>query len=282
MLAAGIDPGKHEAVSPSNPIDGRFHIRDSGDLSDNYSLSGKFIAVFSAIRAAILTNRLRADITHLARPSSYGGNWETHGEDEEGYVNYDALLVGAGSTLRTNVQTKDDPWGRFGAVFFVKEPDWSHTKVEVDELTAWMDRRHFWPPFFFPEGTTEGFRDPEHPRYSPKLACAIGAWEAVERNKSNMSVKATIVEWVTANAVTFGMVEADGVPSATGVEEVAKVTNWETRGGANRTGGEVVETPVPASQDAIENFTEMQQPVSRPSKNAPPFEPGGMDDDIPF
>ncbi|ODT70965.1 MAG: hypothetical protein ABS75_10965 [Pelagibacterium sp. SCN 63-23] len=226
-----------------------------------------FDAAFKALKGAILSNKLQAAVSfpvRTATPETSGlravlreGKRVFHMKGLS-FFHHDAL------------------------VYLQAEPDWSRTTVEVTDLKAWMKSRGIFPEFFFPEEAVEGFRDQKHSRYSPKLACAVAAWEAVETSKPNHSVKDTVKAWVKANATRFGMAEADGLPSATGVEEVAKVVNWETKGGANRTGGEVTEALPPATPLPIENFTEMQKPARRPSKNAPAFEQGGLDEDIPF
>lgn len=224
-------------------------------------------AAAKALKGSILGNRLQA-------AAVFPVEWRPDGD-----VDRRAVLRGSSRLFQMRGLDFAD---HDGLIYLVAEPDWSRTTVSVADLKAWMKGLGIFPQFFFPDEAVEGFRDPTHPRYSPKLACAVAAWESIERPKPTKSVKATITEWVAANGTRFGMAEGDGVPSTTGVDEVAKVANWETRGGANRTGGVVVEAHSPVIQEPVENFTEMQQPVSRPSKNAPPFEPGGMDDDIPF
>ncbi|MEP3333512.1 hypothetical protein [Sedimentitalea sp.] len=184
MLGADINPGEWEATWPSNPQDGHFHKRGTGNHTNNYFDSPKFIAVFSAIRNAILADTLPANLAKRTRAAPYhwydGMAVEMPPEDDEDGISYEALLKLGGGSFRTNAHDTD--FGTYQTLLFLKEPDWSQSTVAVDDLKDWMKKKNFLPPFFFPAGSTEGFRNREHPRYSPKLACAAAAWEAVTRH----------------------------------------------------------------------------------------------------
>lgn len=253
MLAVNLDPGKNEPVSPTNPINGQFHVRGSDLGSDTYFESPHFIAVFSAIRHAILANRLAAVLAHSTRPAR--GDWfgndsstDFAGENEV-KVTYDGLLrLGRGS-IRTNVEPKFVEH----MIFYIKEPDWSETTVSVDDLKCWMEQRGFLPAFYFPSEKVEGFRNNEHPRYSPKLACAVAAWENIKHARQNKSVKQTIEEWVRNNGVIYGLADRDGIIQDLPVQEIAKVVNWQTKGGAVPTGGPAEEV-VSNDPVEVENF----------------------------
>ncbi|BEU50792.1 hypothetical protein MAFF211520_10840 [Ralstonia pseudosolanacearum] len=78
------------------------------------------------------------------------------------------------------------------------------------------------------------FLDPAHPRYAPKLAAAVSAWRAVEGGKG-VSPKQAIAKWLREHAEEFGLSDANGKPNETGIEEVAKVANWQPTGGAPKT-----------------------------------------------
>ena len=53
--------------------------------------------------------------------------------------------------------------------------------VKVNALKEWLKEkgihRHF---FFFPEEPAGEFLSEDHPRYSPKLAAAVSAWQALD------------------------------------------------------------------------------------------------------
>jgi hypothetical protein len=81
------------------------------------------------------------------------------------------------------------------------------------------------------------YLDPSHPRYSPKLAAAVRAWEAVSGDDAatqGISVKKALETWLRLNAQKYGLVNA-GKPNEYGIAEVAKVANWSTKGGAPKT-----------------------------------------------
>ena len=258
MLAVGIDPGEKELVRFSNPIEGRFRVRGSDLGPDAYFESPKFIAIFSAMRNAILANSLAAVLAHRTRPATedwFGGDSSTDfASEDEVHTTYDGLLRLGGGAMRTNLEPKLLEH----TVFYLKEPDWNETTVSVDDLKAWMKRRGFLPPFFFPSEKVEGFRNSEHPRYSAKLACAVAAWENVKQARKNLSVKQTVEEWVRSNGVKYGLADKDGIIQDLPVQEIAKVVNWQTRGGAVPTVGraEEVEANEPGE---VENFNIIQQ-----------------------
>jgi hypothetical protein len=68
--------------------------------------------------------------------------------------------------------------------------------------------------------------------------------------------------------------------SQTAIDEIAKVVNWQTEGGAARTAGEVSETSPEVPTSAPDNFI----PIDVSSAKAPVFSPNSlpMDEDIPF
>lgn len=71
--------------------------------------------------------------------------------------------------------------------------------------------------------------------YSPKLAAANEAWKAVtsEKHRLNKTTpKQALEKWLEENASRFSLVNRDGSLNRNGIEEVAKVANWNTKGGA--------------------------------------------------
>lgn len=254
MLACNFDPGVYELAAGCGPEHGCLHKRGTSNNTANYCQSSKFIAVFSAIRDAVITNKIVADITNLARAASY--NWhggeayeESEGEGEES-VKYDALLKLGLTSFQTNVGVEN--LGDYRTIIYLKEPDWTRTTVSVDSLKAWMEGRNFRPPFFFPDQPEEGFRNSSHPRYAPKLAAAVSAWEAVEAAESKRTVKQTLVKWLNLNASKFGLIDESGAPLKLN-NELAEVANWETRGGAPKS-SPVSENPLETANQLVSNF----------------------------
>lgn len=223
-----------------------------------------FDAAFSALKGAILSNRLAANIRHAMRKgrTEYtpdGTPFTPSAGHDEDQFSYDMLVarhsgreapaIVSGKT-RLNFAVDDLRSTRF--LYIWKDPNWMETTIDVDELKRWLERRGVFPAFFFPTGNKDSFRNAENPRYSPKLACAIAAWEAISRAAPNKSVKQTIQDWVQSNGVRFGLGE-NMVVSPTAAEEVAKIVNWNPKGGANPTSSGVSEEAQDLNKH-IENY----------------------------
>lgn len=80
------------------------------------------------------------------------------------------------------------------------------------------------------------YLDPNHPRFSAKLAAAVRAWEAVSESNGK-SIKAELESWLLQHASELGLVKSSGEINQLGIEEVAKVANWQVTGGAPKTPG---------------------------------------------
>jgi len=75
------------------------------------------------------------------------------------------------------------------------------------------------------------FQNPNHSRYSPKLAAAVAAWKAVEL-AHDPSPKQAITKWLRENADEYWLKNNTGEVNETAIEEIAKVANWQYTGGA--------------------------------------------------
>lgn len=119
------------------------------------------------------------------------------------------------------------------------EPDWQMTVVAVKDLRTWLIAKSFQSEFFLTEPTSgPRYLDVQDPCYSPKLAAAIGAWEAVRNDRSatkGKSVKRALANWLRKHAKRYRLLKADGKPNEQGIDEVAKIANWDTKGGAPKT-----------------------------------------------
>jgi hypothetical protein len=94
--------------------------------------------------------------------------------------------------------------------------------------------------FFFPEPQQmePDYLNALHEHYSPKLAAAIEAWRAVSADpklRVGKTVKQALVVWLRQNANKFGLTKEDGNPNEQGIEEIAKIANWDAKGGAPKT-----------------------------------------------
>lgn len=109
------------------------------------------------------------------------------------------------------------------------------SRVEVAALKDWLVSRGFSTGFFFPARTeAPDYLDLANPRYAPKLAAAVRAWQAVT-DPAGKHPKQALTKWLRENAAEFGLADDEGNPNETGIEEVAKVANWQPGGGAPRT-----------------------------------------------
>jgi len=112
-------------------------------------------------------------------------------------------------------------------------PNWRASTVAIDDLREWLSRKRWRSAFFFPDiaestapASVPDYLDTNNRRYAPKLAAAVLAWQAVT-DAGKRSPKAALTKWLTDHAEDFGL-------SANGIEEAAKVANWDTIGGPPR------------------------------------------------
>lgn len=114
--------------------------------------------------------------------------------------------------------------------------DLFESRVEVESLRIWLTSRGIRTGFYFPNATSDApdYLDPLNPRYAPKLAAAVRAWQAVTDPKGKHP-KQALVKWLRENAAGFALTDDEGKPNETGIEEVSKVANWQPGGGAPKT-----------------------------------------------
>ncbi|MDP2519028.1 hypothetical protein Q8W33_10670 [Shimia thalassica] len=240
ILICGGDPAEHS-------------FDNEGDRIKHTWQHDGYDAAFSALRGAILSNKLSADVRHSMRGHRYSHvgyeePYEITNLPSEDQISYDLLVarndtsnsatgyggssvnIDGHTTLNFSVDTIRSE--RF--LYICKEPNWEQTTIDIDALKAWLKRRGVFPEFFFRAENIEGFRNREHARYTPKLACAVAAWENVTRPGKNNSVKQTLQDWAQSNGVNFGLGDS-GVVSPTAAAEIAKIANWDTKGGATAT-----------------------------------------------
>jgi hypothetical protein len=163
-----------------------------------------FDAIFSALKNAINRGKLKADIKYFQKQVDIGDFDFTFVDTDE--INYEVTLV------------------------------------EVNDLKQWLSERNFKPAFFFEVTKTDApdYLNPKHSHYSPKLAAAIRAWEAVSTDSrysnNGKAPKTNIEAWLTAHAGDLGLVKEDGEINADAIKnQIAKVVNWKTEGGAPKT-----------------------------------------------
>lgn len=113
--------------------------------------------------------------------------------------------------------------------------DVTQSTVEVQSLRSWLANRGIKSGFFFPAAVgAPDYLDPGNPRFAPKLAAAIQAWQAVT-DPNGKHPKQAVIKWLREHATRLGLADDQGRPNETAIEEVAKVVNWQPGGGAPRT-----------------------------------------------
>ena len=112
------------------------------------------------------------------------------------------------------------------------------TLIDVDELKRWLLSRNCKPPFFFGDeaSSTPSYLEDTHPHYSPQIAAAIQAWEAIQdpELRKGKSVKGAATEWLETNYRALGLVH-NGERNNNAITRIATLVNWETSGGAPKT-----------------------------------------------
>lgn len=114
------------------------------------------------------------------------------------------------------------------------------SRIDVESLRTWLRSRGIQSGFFFPlETDAPDYLNQNHPRYAPKLAAAVQAWLAASEDvgKNGKSVKQSLMKWLREHAAKYKLSDEEGKPNETGIEECAKVANWQDKGGAPKTPG---------------------------------------------
>jgi hypothetical protein len=116
--------------------------------------------------------------------------------------------------------------------------DWSETTVTYEDLKQWMLSRNFTSSKFFfgKQASNEpDYMNPQHPRYSSKLAAAVKVWQAME-DEELLSGKGTVdamKDWLGSRYRELGLIY-DNKFSKNAVDNCATVANW-SKGGAPTT-----------------------------------------------
>jgi hypothetical protein len=196
-------------------------------------------ATLTALNHAILGKRLPATI----RRRAWARGWdEEAGEGEK--------LIQDAQLFPDQDEFPDEAHGpRLRGIIYRAEPDWDLTTVRVDDLRKWLASRGVKSGFFFSDENDNAkvvdpglpnFLDSGHPNYSAKLAAAIAAWQAVTDDPKLLrakSVKAALTRWLRENAKKMCLTKKGGSVNEQAIEEIAKVANWDPKGGAPKTPG---------------------------------------------
>lgn len=213
LLIIGRDPSREAGCADNLPVDKR---------------PAGYVAAKAALTHAILSGDLRATIRRTAWERGFAEDpdekWRT--THDIGFHPDDYPMVGS---IEAGVRAL--------GVVFRADPDWDLTTVRVQALRDWLAHRGFQTGFFFPRAKdAPNYLDAQHPRYAPKLAAAVRAWLAVEDPKGKHP-KQALMKWLREHSSEFGLSDDDGKPNEQGIEECAKVANWQPGGGAPKTPG---------------------------------------------
>lgn len=116
--------------------------------------------------------------------------------------------------------------------------DETRSTLKVASFKLWLQHKGIASDFF--DTTTESiqlaFLDPEHPRYSAKLAAIINALKNIhDDDLKGTTPKKALISHLRANATHYGLVNSDGSLNSKGITQCAVVANWEPEGGAPKT-----------------------------------------------
>ena len=163
-------------------------------------------------------------------------------------------------------------------------PDDDLALIRVDSIKDWLRSKgvvtHF---FFFPEEPEGEFLSPQHPRYSPKLAAAIRAWQAMEgKDLKGKTPKQSVIKWLRLHGADYDLTDDEGKALDTVIEEIAKIVNWKPQGGAPKTpsgAGSAKPTGVSEALAAIDQNFKVTAEKKLDSNRKNDFD---LDAEIPF
>ncbi len=195
----------------------------------------------NVFQAALLIVGLNPSDQHVAYCESWPVHERPHGYEAAKTAIANALRKGtiAGHIKRVvNVDANGSPVDEIP-----DSVDIFTSRVDVDSLRAWLVSRGFKQGFFFPMamGIPE-FLDPCNPRFAPKLAAAVQAWQAVA-DLGKKSPRKALEKWLRENALQFGFTDDDGFPLTDVIAECSAIANWQPAGSASPT-----RTPAPVTE----------------------------------
>ena len=108
------------------------------------------------------------------------------------------------------------------------QPNWKESTVDREDLVEWLGGRGFTVGFFSPEPVSNppDYLDPQNPRYTPKLAAAVQAWQAVT-DPGNRHPKQALAKWLRERAAKYGMTDEEGKLNEPEIDEIARIANWQ-------------------------------------------------------
>ncbi len=215
-----------------------FAIKAAKTISDNRWAEWGLCDEFSIEHAALLSSGYFPDDYPWGFSEWEVGNWP-----DGLYPTYTAIQNAVtGGHLSANIVYRKE------FVYQVERSviDTAATTVLVDDLYNWFKDKNKTPYIFGLLRTrlkqTEdkpdlpGYLNKNHDCFSIKLKAAIDAWEAISEDPPiTNSPKEAVKAWLRKNAQRYNLTKDNGNPNETGIEEIAKIVHWRTKGGALKT-----------------------------------------------
>ena len=191
---------------------------------------------------------------------------KTVGKAPKGYETVKGAIIRGIEKGRIEGQINPNPCDEWGM------PCTAHSEVNIDSLRNFFKEKNWTTSkFFFPDGDDGvSYLNPNNPKYSPKLAAAVMAWKAVssdDRLLKNKSPKKALEIWIKNNSDEYGLLKEDGTENKQAIEEIAKIANWNIKGGATKT---ATHPPV-ASNPPTPNKTKENQWIDEEEETPFPF-----------
>ena len=168
----------------------------------------------------------------------YNGNGDAWFESENGQSESEGIRwVETASTALRNAILADSLEANLQrySSFGEQSIDWGKSTVTVQNVRIWLQSKGVNKGFFFPEPIkTADFLDRNHPRYAPKLAAVVRAWEEY-KDVPGRTPKQTLSKWLNEHAGEFDLTDEEGMPRANLIEDLSAIPNWQTNGGAPKT-----------------------------------------------
>lgn len=191
--------------------------------------------IFKALKCAILDGILPATIRRNARIAGY---------DEQPNIDEQSRIINKFDEIKNKNDIDLLPLEIFPeikkpTVIFNKIPDWDKTTITKKDLIIWLQTTRLEPEFFFPrqEIGTVGYLNPNHPRYSKKLAAAVNAWVSYQ-SIPGRTPKYVLAKWLSEHAREYGLTDDDHNPRKDLIDKLAAIPNWDLSGGVRTPGGE--------------------------------------------
>lgn len=188
----------------------------------------KLCTEFSIVQAALLIcGRCPDDLQYEVE--------NTPRKRPDGYVGTRTALYNAIQTKNLKAIVVMDEHGDFGDSSSLNI---YQTLIRGHDVNLFLKSKNMTSDFFEAYSTAEVSPRGGVQQFPIKLNAAIKAWTAVTSYPEFLrgkSPKQALKKWLTDNAATLGLLNKNGIPNQTGIDEICKVANWKPEGGATPT-----------------------------------------------